>query len=93
LTALPALSGVSRLSIARRQGQLISIARRTGIPLKIAAKVDRADQEYFDLRIACLIDGSLVELIGEITEVEKPRFLAQLRFCFPSIGPNHSASR
>jgi hypothetical protein len=53
----------------------VEIARRSEIPLKIAAKIDRADQEYFDTRIAGLTDGSLVDFIGEITEVEKTRFL------------------
>jgi hypothetical protein len=53
----------------------VEIARRSEIPLKIAAKIDRADQEYFDARITGLIDGSLVDFIGEITEVEKTCFL------------------
>ena len=37
----------------------IEIARRTGIPLKIAAKVDRVDQDYFHAQIEPLIDGTL----------------------------------
>ncbi|MFX8758850.1 glycosyltransferase, partial [Acinetobacter baumannii] len=48
-----------------------------GIPLKIAAKVDRADQEYYDELIKPLIaDNPLVEFIGEISDREKPDFLS-----------------
>jgi glycosyltransferase involved in cell wall biosynthesis len=56
--------------------------------LKIAAKIDRSDREYFDARIARLIDGSLVEFIGEISEVEKTRFLGDaLALLFPIDWP------
>ena len=50
---------------------------RCGIPLKIAAKVDAADQDYYDEVIRPLIDGNpLVEFIGEIGDREKPEFLS-----------------
>src|SRR5207237_267731 len=55
----------------------IRIATRCGIPLKIAAKVDRADQEYYDELICPLINANpLVEYIGEISDREKPDFLS-----------------
>src|ERR1700677_1077622 len=55
----------------------IKIALRCGIPLKIAAKVDRADQEYYDEFVRPLIEGSsLVEYIGEIGDHEEPNFLS-----------------
>jgi glycosyltransferase involved in cell wall biosynthesis len=55
----------------------IRIASRCGIPLRIAAKVDRADQEYYDEVICPLITGNpLVEYIGEISDHEKPEFLS-----------------
>jgi glycosyltransferase involved in cell wall biosynthesis len=76
--------------IAREKGieRAISIARRTDIPLKIAAKIDCAEREYFDARIAPLIDGSLVEFVGEIGELEKTRFLGDaLALLFPIDWP------
>ena len=45
------------------------------MPLRIAAKIDAADQEYFDSKIRHLFDDPLVEYIGEITRHEKPEFL------------------
>ena len=51
-------------------------ARRPGIPLKIAAKVDRVDEAYFRDTIRPMIDGTSVELIGEINDAEKPDFLS-----------------
>ena len=53
----------------------IAIARRTGIPLKIAAKVDEADREYHEAVVRPLLDGRLVEHVGEIGEGEKGAFL------------------
>src|SRR5581483_456960 len=55
----------------------IKIATRCGIPLKIAAKVDRADQDYYDQLISPLITGNpLVDYIGEIADHEKSEFLS-----------------
>jgi glycosyltransferase involved in cell wall biosynthesis len=54
----------------------IKIAIRCGIPLKIAAKVDRSDQNYYDEIIRPLIDHHLVEYIGEIGDHEKSDFLS-----------------
>ncbi len=53
----------------------IEIARRADLPLKIAAKIDRVDQEYFDTEIAPLIELSNVEFIGEIDQEAKRSFL------------------
>jgi len=44
----------------------IEIAKRVGIPLKIAAKVDKVDREYFETLVKPLLDHPLVEYIGEI---------------------------
>ena len=49
----------------------IDIARHCGIPLKIAAKVDRTDSDYFEERVKHLIDSSNIEYIGEINDGEK----------------------
>jgi glycosyltransferase involved in cell wall biosynthesis len=55
----------------------IEIARRTGLPLQIAAKVDRVDQAYFDSTIAPLLDDPLIEFVGEIGDREKEQFLGE----------------
>jgi glycosyltransferase involved in cell wall biosynthesis len=53
----------------------VEIAIRAGMPLKIAAKVDRADREYFKEEIRALLDHPLIEFIGEIGNCEKASFL------------------
>ena len=54
----------------------IEIAGRCGLPLKIAAKVDRADRDYFDEKIRPLLSQPHVEFIGEIGDGEKAAFLS-----------------
>src|SRR5271157_1600508 len=71
------LAFLGRISPEKRPDRAIRIARRAGIPLKIAAKVDRADQDYFRNEILPLIDGPGVEFIGEINEREKTKFLGE----------------
>ncbi len=55
----------------------IEIAIRSGLPLKIAAKVDRADREFFETVVRPLLAHPLVEFIGEIGEAEKGKFLGE----------------
>jgi glycosyltransferase involved in cell wall biosynthesis len=50
--------------------------RSCGVPLRIAAKVDKVDQDYFAAEIRPLIDGKEIEYIGEITDQEKSAFLS-----------------
>jgi glycosyltransferase involved in cell wall biosynthesis len=69
------LAFLGRISPEKRVDRAIEIALRSGIPLKIAAKVDRVDQEYFTTRIEPKIDGRFIEFVGEIGEHEKSRFL------------------
>lgn len=69
------LAFLGRISPEKRPDRAIEIARRAGIPLKIAAKVDAADRDYFEARIRPLLDGPLVEFLGEIGETEKSAFL------------------
>ncbi len=69
------LGFLGRISPEKRVDRAIEIARRTHIPLKIAAKVDVVDEEYFESRIRRLLDDPLVEYIGEIGEHEKSEFL------------------
>jgi glycosyltransferase involved in cell wall biosynthesis len=66
----------------------IAIARALGLPLKLAAKVDRVDEAYFRETIVPLLDGPGVEFIGEINEQQKTRFLAGARaLLFPIDWP------
>ena len=54
-----------------------SIARAAGLPLKIAAKVDKLDEAYFREMIAPLLEGTEIEFVGEINETAKTEFLGQ----------------
>jgi glycosyltransferase involved in cell wall biosynthesis len=69
------LAFLGRISPEKRPDRAIRIARAAGIPLKIAAKVDKVDEEYFRREILPLIDGPGAEFIGEINEREKTTFL------------------
>ncbi len=67
---------LGRIAPEKGIDRAIQIARGAGIPLKIAAKVDRGDREYFEERIKRLIDGTSVQYIGEISDAEKADFLS-----------------
>lgn len=69
------LAFLGRISPEKRPDLAIAIARRAGLPLRIAAKVDRVDREYFETRIAPLLEQPGVEFIGEIGEHQKAEFL------------------
>src|SRR5258707_3636383 len=70
------LAVLGRIAPEKGVDRAIKIAIRCGIPLKIAAKVDRTDQEYYDEIIRPLMDHPLVEYIGEIGDHEKSNFLS-----------------
>ncbi len=71
------LAVLGRIAPEKGVDRAIKIAMRCGIPLKIAAKVDRADQDYYDELIRPLIENNpLVDFIGEIGDTEKPEFLS-----------------
>ncbi|MEJ0020021.1 MAG: glycosyltransferase family 4 protein [Acetobacteraceae bacterium] len=71
------LAFLGRICPEKRPDRAIRIARAARIPLKIAAKVDRADEAYFREVIRPMIDDDGgVELIGEISDAEKPAFLS-----------------
>jgi glycosyltransferase involved in cell wall biosynthesis len=70
------LAVLGRIAPEKGVDRAIRIAIRCGIPLKIAAKVDRADQDYYDEYIRPMMDHPLVEYIGEISDHEKPDFLS-----------------
>ncbi|MGA7666368.1 MAG: glycosyltransferase family 4 protein, partial [Pseudolabrys sp.] len=82
------LAFLGRIAPEKRPDRAIEIAKRAGIPLKIAAKVDPADQEYFEHVIEPLLDDPLVEFIGEIGDHEKNEFLGNARaLLFPIDWP------
>lgn len=70
------LAALGRIAPEKSMDRAIRIAKRCGIPLKIAAKVDRVDQEYYDETIKPMLDSPLVEYIGEISDHEKSDFLS-----------------
>ncbi|BEV46016.1 glycosyltransferase family 4 protein [Afipia carboxidovorans] len=79
---------LGRISPEKRVDRAIWIARALGIPLKIAAKVDRVDEVYFRTEIAPLLGQPGVEFIGEINEQQKTRFLGDaLALLFPVDWP------
>jgi glycosyltransferase involved in cell wall biosynthesis len=79
---------LGRISPEKRPDRAILIARATGIPLKIAAKVDKVDEAYFQATIAPLLDQPGVEFIGEIDERGKAEFLGNARaLLFPIDWP------
>ena len=69
------LAFLGRISPEKRVDRAIEIAKQVDMPLKIAAKIDRVDKDYFDVVIAPLLRNSLVEFVGEIDEREKDEFL------------------
>jgi glycosyltransferase involved in cell wall biosynthesis len=67
---------LGRIAPEKGVDRAIHIAKAAGVPLKMAAKVDRVDRDYFEERIRPQIDGTDVEYIGEITDAEKSEFLS-----------------
>jgi glycosyltransferase involved in cell wall biosynthesis len=70
------LAFLGRICPEKRADHAIRIAAETGLPLKIAAKVDKVDREYFEKEIEPLLKTADVEFIGEINEAQKPAFLS-----------------
>jgi glycosyltransferase involved in cell wall biosynthesis len=82
------LAFLGRISPEKRPDLAIEVARRTGIPLKIAAKVDAVDRDYYEAEIKRLITPPDIEYIGEITDREKSEFLGSaLALLFPIDWP------
>jgi glycosyltransferase involved in cell wall biosynthesis len=82
------LAFLGRISPEKRPDRAIEIAIRAGLPLKIAAKVDAVDRDYFETHIRPLLAHPLIEFIGEISEREKSAFLGGARaLLFPIDWP------
>jgi glycosyltransferase involved in cell wall biosynthesis len=69
------LAFLGRISPEKRVDRAIDIAKRIGMEIKIAAKVDAADRQYFEDVVAPLFKDPLVEYMGEIGDGDKDEFL------------------
>jgi glycosyltransferase involved in cell wall biosynthesis len=82
------LAFLGRVSVEKGLEKAIEIAKRIGIKIKVAAKIDKADQEYYEQHIAKLFDEPFVEYVGEVNEEEKQKFLGNaLAMLFPINWP------
>jgi glycosyltransferase involved in cell wall biosynthesis len=82
------LAFLGRISPEKRCDRAIEIAKRLGLPLKIAAKVDPADQAYYEAQVKPLMNHPLVHYIGEINEAGKREFLGKaMALLFPIDWP------
>ncbi|HYC85486.1 MAG TPA: glycosyltransferase family 4 protein [Chryseosolibacter sp.] len=78
------LAFLGRVSEEKGLDSAIAIAKQCGVPLKIAAKIDKADRAYFEHHIKRLLDHPLIEFVGEIGESEKNEFLGNaMALLFP----------
>jgi glycosyltransferase involved in cell wall biosynthesis len=82
------LAFLGRCSPEKQPDVAIEVARRVGMPLKIAAKVDDKDRPYFESVIAPQLDDPLIEFVGEIGDDQKSDFLGKARaLLFPIDWP------
>jgi glycosyltransferase involved in cell wall biosynthesis len=70
------LAVLGRMAPEKAVDRAIHIARRAGMPLKIAAKVDPVDRQYFEHEIRPLLELPGIDYIGEISDAEKSEFLS-----------------
>jgi glycosyltransferase involved in cell wall biosynthesis len=79
---------LGRISREKRPDRAILIANALGLPLKIAAKVDKVDEAYFREEISPLLNRPGVEYVGEINDRDKIKFLGDaLALLFPIDWP------
>jgi glycosyltransferase involved in cell wall biosynthesis len=69
------LAFLGRISPEKRVDRAIEIAKQVGVPLKVAAKVDRVDKDYFESVVEPMLRDPLIEFLGEIGDGEKDEFL------------------
>ena len=79
---------IGRISPEKRVDRAIGIAIATGTPLRIAAKVDRVDEVYFEREIRPLLGHPLIDYLGEIDQSAKDAFIGGARaLLFPIDWP------
>jgi glycosyltransferase involved in cell wall biosynthesis len=79
---------VGRVSREKRVDRAIAIAKALQVPLRIAAKIDKQDREYYEEHVAHLFEDPLVEYVGEIADCDKARFVGGARaLLFPIDWP------
>ncbi|MBZ5712499.1 glycosyltransferase family 4 protein [Nannocystis pusilla] len=82
------LAFIGRVSPEKRVDRAVAIARRLGMRLRVAAKIDRPERAYYEREIADLFADPLVEYVGEIGEADKGAFLGKARcLLFPVDWP------
>ena len=82
------LAFLGRIAPEKRVDRAIEIAKRAGLPLKIAAKVDRTNPEYFREKVEPLLSHPLIEYVGEIGDKDKGEFLGRaMALLFPIDWP------
>lgn len=82
------LAFLGRICPEKGVDRAIEITRRAGMKLKIAAKIDRVDQAYFDSQIRPLLNDPRIEFVGEIDDAQKSAFLGDARgLLFPIDWP------
>jgi glycosyltransferase involved in cell wall biosynthesis len=82
------LAFLGRMSPEKGPEPAIRLAKAAGLPLKMAAKVDKVDGAYFESKVWPLIDGHQIEFMGEIDEHQKSTFLGNaLALLFPISWP------
>lgn len=82
------LAFIGRISPEKRLDRAIEIAERLQLPLKVAAKVDKADLQYYESKIKPYMNNPLVEYLGEINDSEKNDFLGNaMALLFPIDWP------
>jgi glycosyltransferase involved in cell wall biosynthesis len=82
------LAFLGRISPEKRVDRAIEIAKKLNMPLKIAAKVDRADRAYYESEIKPLLNTPNIEFVGEINEQQKGDFLGNAyAYLFPIDWP------
>src|SRR5262245_50559915 len=82
------LAFLGRIAQEKRPDLAIEVAKRLGLPLRIAAKIDDADRKYFERKIRPSLNHPLIEFVGELDEPQKWEFLADARcLIFPIDWP------
>lgn len=82
------LAFLGRFSPEKGPDLAIDLAIRTGLPLKLAAKIDATDRDYYDAVVKPRLDHPLIEYVGEIGDAEKNEFLGgALAYLFPIDWP------